>query len=147
MFLFEVYGNPVPQKQTRFVRRTGIAYDPSKKEKEQFQWQVRPYAPHEPLTCPIVLDLTFLVPIPQSLKSKVKRRLMANHTILPIKKPDIDNMAYLITNAMKKIFYEDDAQIVDMYLHKRYAEKPRTIVKILTMQEMEPSRGEECEQY
>lgn len=72
---------------------------------------------------------------------------MANHTILPIHKPDIDNLAYLITNAMKKIFYEDDAQIIDMYLHKRYSERPRTIVCIRTIQEVEPSRGEECEQY
>ena len=146
MFLFEVYGDPIPQKQTRFVRKTGIAYNPSKKDQEQFQWQVRPYAPPEPLTCPIVLDLTFFVPIPKSA-SKVKQRLMANHMIVPIHKPDVDNLAYLITNALKKIFYEDDAQIIDMYLHKRYGEKPRTIVKIQTLQEVEPSRSEECEQY
>ena len=125
MIVFEVYGNPIPQKQTKFVRKTGIAYNPSKKAQDQFQWQVKPYAPSEPLTCPIVLDLTFFVPIPQS-KSKVKKRLMANHTILPIHKPDIDNLAYLITNAMKKIFYEDDAQIIDMYLHKRYSERTKS---------------------
>lgn len=144
MFLFEIYGAPVPQKQTQFIRKTGIAYDPSKKQKEQLQWQAKPYAPPNPLACPIIMDLTFFIPIPKSA-SKVKQRLMANHSILPITKPDIDNLAYLITNAFKKIFYEDDNQIVDMFLHKRYGEQPRTVVKIMTLQEAWPSNGKGCE--
>jgi Holliday junction resolvase RusA-like endonuclease len=144
MFLFEIHGDPIPQQQTRFIRKTGIAYDPSKKQKLQFQWQAKPYAPPNPLTCPIILDLTFFLPIPKST-SKVRQRLMANHSILPIKKPDIDNLAYLITNALKKIFYADDNQIVDMYLHKRYGEQPRTVVKIMSVQEAWPSNGKGCD--
>lgn len=144
MFLFEIHGDPIPQQQTRFIRKTGIAYDPSKKQKLQLQWQAKPYAPPTPLACPIILDLTFFVSIPKSA-SKVQQRLMANHSILPSKKPDIDNLAYLITNALKKIFYEDDNQIVDMYLHKRYGEQPRTVVKIMTIQEAWPSNGKGCD--
>ena len=59
MLLFEIVGVPVPQKQTQFIRKTGIAYNPSKKDLEQIQWQIRPYAPETPLTCAVEMHLTF----------------------------------------------------------------------------------------
>ncbi len=58
---------------------------------------------------------------------------MINGSLLPIKRPDIDNLAYMITNAMKGLFYEDDSQIVDLLLHKRYAEETRTVVKVIEL--------------
>jgi Holliday junction resolvase RusA-like endonuclease len=142
MFIFEIHGNPIPQQQTRFAN--GHSYDPSKKDKEQIQWQIRHYAPKEPLQCPIQIDMTFYVPIPQST-SGIKKRQMNNQVILPIKKPDIDNLAYLITNAMKAIFYKDDAQVIDMYLHKRYGNEPRTVVKVIPVNRVEQTNGDRCE--
>ena len=145
MFIFEIHSDPVPQKQTRFYKcgdsiRT---YDPSSKEKEVIQWQVKAYAPKEPLVCPIKLDLTFYLPIPKSV-SGVRRRQMINQVLLPIKKPDIDNLAYLITNSLKKIFYLDDNQIIDLHLHKRYGEEPKTVVKIIPIINAEQTKGDLC---
>lgn len=143
MIQFELHGNPIPQKQTRFIRATGIAYDPSFKEKKQIQWQAKPYAPVNPLLGPLKLDLTFYFPIPVST-SGVKRRQMVNHVIHHIKKPDVDNCAYLITNAFKNIFYRDDSQIIDLCMHKRYGEEPKTVVRITPIEEIAPTRGDEC---
>jgi len=144
MFLFEVVGIPVPQKQTCFIRSTGIAYNPSKKEAEQLQWQIRPYAPAVPLTCAIEMHLTFYLPIPKSA-SKMKRTQMINGVILPKTRPDFDNLAYLVTNALKKIVYEDDSLVTDCIIRKRYSDRPRTIIKIIPIDEMQPVGGERCE--
>lgn len=144
MFIFEVYGKPTPQKQTRFIRKTGIAYDPSKKEKSFFQHQIQTHAPKTPLVGPIKVDLTFFF-IPPKSTSNIRRRQMLNHVIHHIKKPDADNCAYLVTNAMKKIFYNDDSQIIDLCIHKRYGEEAKTLVKVIPIEELAPTRGDECD--
>lgn len=144
MFLFEITGSPTPQKQTRFFRRANFVqtYDPSSKAKTMLQWQVMPYAPKEPLLCPIQMDLTFYFDIPKTT-SGVRRRQMLNGVMHHTKRPDVDNCAYLITNALKKIFYEDDSQIIDLTLHKRYGEFPKTVVKIIPIHELEKTSGDQ----
>jgi len=128
--MFCIHTPPVPQKQTQFGK--GRCYDPSKKAKEAIQWQIRPYAPKEPITGPVSLHLTFLLPIPKST-SKLIRRQMIEGKILPIMRPDFDNLAYIITNAMNQLIYKDDSQVVDAKIMKRYGEEPQTIVKIVQL--------------
>ncbi len=144
MFIFELIGNPVPQKQTKFVRSTGIAYNPSRKDQERIQWQIKPYAPLEPLTCAIEMILTFFLPIPKAT-SAIKRRQMENGVILPKSKPDFDNLAYLITNALKNIVYQDDSLVTDCTIRKRYSIKPRTIIHIIPVDELQQVGGTKCE--
>lgn len=134
MFIFEIVGEPIAQKQTRFSN--GHAYDPSKKDKEMIQWQVKPYAPSKPLSGPIELSLTFFMPIPKST-SGIRRQQMLNRLILPIVKPDEDNLAYLVTNALKKIVYEDDNQICAKHVYKFYGDKPKTVIKVRVLDTMQ----------
>lgn len=132
MIEFEIHTKPLPQKQTRWNGK--FAYDPSKAYKETLIWQMRPYAPPEPLFGPICIDITFYMPIPTST-TKIRKRDMANHTIVPITRPDIDNLAYIVTNGMKQLFFRDDSQIVDLNLRKRYCEIPKISVKLFTYEE------------
>jgi Holliday junction resolvase RusA-like endonuclease len=127
MYLFEIFSKPVPQKQTQWCKTW--AYDPSRKDRDSLIWQMKPYAPNEPFFGPTEVDLMFYLPMPKS--SKIQQRMMLDGRILPIKRPDLDNLGYLVTNAMTQLFYNDDSQIVDLHLHKRYAEIPRTVVKII----------------
>ncbi len=143
MFIFEIHGDPIPQKQTQFLRKTGIAYDPSKKDRERIQWQINPYAPETPLLGPISIDITFYF-VPPKSTSGVKKRQMLNGVIHHIKKPDGDNCAYLITNALKGIIYHDDAQIIDECIHKRYGPVAKTVIKVIPIEEISPTRGVEC---
>lgn len=143
MFLFEIVGDPIPQKQTRFLRKSGFAYNPSKKDEERIQWQIRPYAPEVPLTCPVEMHLTFYMPIPKSA-SRIRRQQMLNEVILPKTKPDFDNLAYLVTNALKKIVYEDDSLVTDCVIRKRYSDRPRTVIKIIPIDELQPVGGSSC---
>lgn len=145
MIVFELHMPPAVQQQTRFYRvGTGFrTYDPSKVDREKIEWQIKAYAPSEPYGCPVKVDLTFYLPIPKAT-SKTKKRQMINQVILPHKRPDVDNLAYLVTNAMKEIIYKDDAQIVDLHMHKRYGEEPRTVVKIIPIINAEQTRADVC---
>lgn len=143
MLIFEVFGIPVPQKQTRCTR-SGHFYNPSQKEINQLQWQIRPNAPETPLDCAIEMHLTFYMPIPKSA-SRIARNQMLNGVALPTKKPDFDNLAYLVTNALKEIVYKDDALVTDCVIRKRYSDKPRTVIKIIPLDQLQQVGGTPCE--
>lgn len=130
MILFEIHTVPKPQKQTLYGNN--CFYDPSKDHKKALQWQMRHYAPKEPLQGPVQVHLFFGLPIPKSA-TKPRRRQMINGVIVPCKRPDIDNLAYLVTNAMNEIIYQDDSQIIDLTLSKRYSEVPKIVVKVIEL--------------
>lgn len=132
LICFSIEKPPIPQKQTRFVMRGKYprAYDPSKEDLNEIKWQAQFHAPKEPFTGPIDLDISFYLPIPKST-SGIKSRQMKANIIKHIKKPDIDNLAYLVTNALKGIIYADDSQIVKQTCSKFYSDTPRTIIKVI----------------
>ena len=136
MYHFDFPGVPVPQKQTRWTRG-GIVYDPSKKDKEKLQWFLKPLAPKEPLSCPVELTIHFFMPIPKAT-NKALRRQMINRVILPDKKPDEDNLAYLVTNALKEIVYDDDKRVCAKHVYKLYGEEPKTIIRVRPILQAEP---------
>lgn len=128
MFLFEIHCTPRPQQQTKQGR--GYWYDPSKMTKQQIQWQISPYAPKEPLQGAVEMHLTFYMPIPKFAKGK-ERQAMINGMSKHYKRPDVDNLAYIVTNALKGIVYKDDSQICRLVLEKMYGEQPRTVIKVM----------------
>lgn len=68
-------------------------------------------------------------PIPKST-SKAKRMEMLLGHIRPAKKPDCDNVAKIICDALNGCAYKDDAQIVRCTVVKYYSETPRVEVNI-----------------
>jgi len=62
--------------------------------------------------------------IPASTSQK-KRREMESGLLRPIKKPDVDNLAKVVCDALNKIAYRDDAQVVDAQVSKYYSDQPR----------------------
>jgi len=133
MFIFEIHSTPKPQKQTLqgigFDGRKTF-YDPSKMTKKHIQWQIAPHAPKEPLSGAVEVHLTFYMPIPKQMRG-IERQAMVNNLAKHYKRPDIDNLAYIVTNAMKGIVYRDDAQICRMVLEKLYGEQPKTVIKVM----------------
>lgn len=133
MFIFEIHSVPKPQKQTlqgvSFSGRKQF-YDPSSMNKKQIQWQIAPHAPKELLQGPIEMHLTFYLPIPKQIRA-TERLAMINNVAKHYKRPDIDNLAYVVTNALKGVVYRDDSQICVMRLEKRYGEDPKTVIKVM----------------
>ena len=48
----------------------------------------------------------------------------------PTKKPDCDNIAKIILDALNGIAYYDDSQVTKLVVYKRYAEQPKVEVVI-----------------
>lgn len=136
MVEFEIIGKPCVQKRTRFSKKGGV-YNPCKHEELMLEWQMKPYAPQQPWGGPIDMSFTFYLPIP-SKTSAIRRRQMLAGYILPIIRPDFDNMAYILTNAMKNVFYKDDSQVVRCLITKLYGDEPKTIVRIRHIEQLCP---------
>lgn len=66
--------------------------------------------------------ITAAFPIPKSA-SKAKRMLMEQGKILPTKKPDCDNIAKSILDALNGIAYKDDSQVVNLTVQKIYGDR------------------------
>jgi len=71
---------------------------------------------------PLRVDLTFNMPKPQGLP---KRRYS-----WAIRKPDKDKLERLVKDALTKVIYRDDAQIVDGRVIKRYSDQPGVLIQI-----------------
>lgn len=71
-------------------------------------------------------------PIPKST-SKKKRELIELGLIQPTKKPDLDNIAKVILDALNGLAYYDDAQVCQLEIMKCYSDTPRAEVIINTV--------------
>ncbi len=67
--------------------------------------------------------------IPKSKSKKVKA-LMAEKKIRPLKKPDADNVVKVFLDALNKVAFHDDVQVVDLQLRRFYSYDPRVVVTI-----------------
>lgn len=110
------WGTYTPDKTVNYENLVKYSYIDEHKDKELIQGYVN-------------IEMKFYMQIPKST-SKKKRDLMLRHGILPDKKPDYDNMAKSITDALNGIAYRDDSQIVEAHIYKYYSEEPRTEVII-----------------
>ena len=75
------------------------------------------------------MRITAYKPIPKST-SKRKRTLMEEGLIRPGKTPDWDNIGKIICDALNKVAFCDDAQIVDAKVVKYYSDHPRVVIEI-----------------
>jgi len=117
MISFSVNLEPVPKGRPRYVVRGtfAVVYTPkeTKQAQELFISKAKAFCPKEPLTGALKVTLNFFKVKPKSYSKKI-----INWT----KKPDLDNFAKLYLDAMNKIFYEDDSQIVTLILNKSYSD-------------------------
>ncbi len=61
---------------------------------------------------------------------KKTRALMLSDRILPLKKPDVDNIAKVIADSLNGVAYKDDSQIASMLVNKYYGEQAAVNVRI-----------------
>ena len=67
--------------------------------------------------------------IPKSI-SKIKKNRMLSCEILPITKPDLDNISKVILDALTGLAYADDSRVVEEHIYKYYSLTPRVEVEI-----------------
>jgi Holliday junction resolvase RusA-like endonuclease len=117
----------VPTAQARPKVAVRGAYAQAYKTKEQqanertLDAWLKDYAPAAPLSGPLVLAFVAALPVPKSVSKKARAAMLAGEDY-PAKKPDLDNLAKQLKDAMTRLqFWGDDCQIVSLQCRKIYA--------------------------
>lgn len=138
MIYFKFKGEPVGKGRPRVTARGGkFAHAYTPKKTKDFEDAIRfefmasncEKMPVYPKDIPLKVDMTFAFGIPKSY-SKKKHEQCLNGIIQHTKKPDADNVAKAVLDALSGCAMEDDSQVVVMQLEKIYAEEPYVEVKI-----------------
>ena len=134
---FKILGDPQAQERAKFRvitsgnRHIPVAYDPpkSKNAKKNIAKQAKLFVRmYYDMHVPIRMSLTFIMPRPKSLPKKFTQH---------VRKPDVDNLVKLVKDALSKVLYHDDAQIVEIHAGKVYAQEDEETGTLIEIEEME----------
>jgi Holliday junction resolvase RusA-like endonuclease len=131
---FTVPGDPRGKGRPRFSRVGKFTKTYTDAKTKMYEDKIASAArlamyPHEPLTTPIAVWMHINVPIPASYSKKRKEACLLGLE-MPCKKPDIDNVAKGILDAMNGIVYKDDVQVIRLTLHKQYSTEPSVYIMV-----------------
>lgn len=63
---------------------------------------------------------------PKSISKKKRAELLKGSPVT--KKPDVDNIAKIVADALNKVAYDDDSQICNLEITKQYGEQEKLII-------------------
>lgn len=125
--IFTIRGEPKGKGRPRFTK-TGRVYTPDETTRYEalvglsYHNSAKGYK----FTSPVRVTIKAYHKPPKKSKKVVED--MLNGKILPTKKPDLDNIAKIVLDGLNKIAWDDDTQVVEMMVIKRYAEEPLVAV-------------------
>lgn len=136
--LITIPGEPCAQGRPRFSTAGGFpkAYDPEKSRnykafvKLMAQEAMKNHS-WEYTEKPLSIVIVAYMGIPSSKPKKFQQAAECGAE-RPTKKPDIDNVFKILTDALSGITYKDDKQIVTASLSKWYSANPRVEILIST---------------
>lgn len=130
---FIIYGEPTAKGRPRFSTRGGFvrSYTPEKtlNYENLIRFSYDQIEDKEILEGELKAVIKGYFTIPKST-SKKKYRMMLNEEIRPTKKPDLDNLAKTILDALNGRAFKDDSQVVSLLVEKYYSDTPRVEIEI-----------------
>lgn len=121
---FNIPGKVQAKQRPRFNRYSGKTYTP----KETIAYEnwvktcyIEKYKGQAPMEGPLKVKINAFYEIPKST-SKKKKQQMLEDELLPMVKPDTDNIAKGILDSLNQIAYADDKQVVELQVNKYYSE-------------------------
>ncbi len=132
MIEFTIPGEPVPKGRPKFTTIGGRpkAYTPAKTREYEKLVQGKFLETHsEALQGPLRVEITLCLKIPKGTSKKAIQAMLEGKT-RHMKKPDVDNVAKCILDALNKLAYNDDGQICELEVKKWYSNFPRAEGKI-----------------
>ena len=126
MIKFTIPIVPTAQARPKVTVRNGFAHAYKTKDQEANERTIeawlKDYAPKMPLAGPLVLEFVAALPVPHSVSKKAREAMLCGFS-MPTKKPDLDNLAKQLKDAMtRQQFWGDDKQVVCLRCEKIYAE-------------------------
>lgn len=116
-YVITVMGEPVPKQRVRVVNNH--AYTPQKtkdaENKIAFRWVAKYKS--KIIENPVCIEIVFAMKKPKAKTTKYVQ-----------KRPDIDNLAKTVLDALNGIAYVDDKQVVKLVATKVWADEPSTTI-------------------
>lgn len=131
MIEFTVYGKPKGKGRPRFSRN-GHAYTPDDTRDYEEEVRIAFIAAGGRVIAnddPVAITISAYYPIPKSARKSIQAQ-MRDNVLLPMVKPDWDNVGKIICDALNGVAWKDDTQIVNAIVQKWYDDNPRVIVRI-----------------
>ena len=132
-----ISGEPVAKGRPRFTRRGNFitTYTPEKTVnyetlvKSSFQEK---YPNFKPLQDTLRMDIIAYFSAPKSTSKKKHADMIAG--IIRPTKMDCDNIAKIILDSLNKIAYNDDRQVAELLVIKKFSDLPRVEIKIKSIE-------------
>jgi len=83
--------------------------------------------PESPVRVRIYISMCLSIPNSASKRTKDE---MESCFILPTKRPDVDNAAKIVLDALESVAYKNDSQVVALCVEKFYSVRPRMDITI-----------------
>jgi Holliday junction resolvase RusA-like endonuclease len=129
---FVIQGKVQAKQRPRFNRYSGKTYTPNETIAYE-NWvktcYLEKYKDKELMEKPLRVTIKAYFEIPKSTSKKRKQQMMDNE-ILPMVKPDTDNIAKGVLDSLNGIAYKDDKQVVELIVNKYYNNTPYVSVMI-----------------
>jgi len=129
----------VVRKKGKVVGARVVQPEEDKEKQRAFAAVAQDYAPPTPWTCPVRLDLLFVMPIARSWPKK-KRDAAVAGTLQHTSTPDTSRLTTFVEDALTGVMYLDDSLVVELHASKVFGHKPGVHVT-LTQVEGESSSG------
>jgi len=124
-----VHANPYPKGRSRVSMRGKfpVVYTPKKTRDAEgyFLSQAIKQKPEKPLEGALSVKISFFRIKPSNYSSKI---------IYWAQKPDLDNLVKLVLDALNKVFYLDDSQVVELTCTKgftKYISRTEVVIRSL----------------
>jgi Holliday junction resolvase RusA-like endonuclease len=126
---FTVPGEPRGKGRPRFTRR-GFAYtDTATRDYETLiACRASEAMPCAPVETPVSVRIDIYKGIPKSWTRAKRLRAMDGQEIPG--KPDLDNVAKAVLDALNGVVYADDVQVTRLLVTKQYSLEPRLVVTV-----------------
>ncbi len=122
---FSIPGEPKGKGRPRFSRKGKFVKIYTPEETTNYEDHVRneyrKAAHGQIFTGEVHMEIDCYFSIPKST-SKKKTALMVSGEIRPTKKPDADNVAKIVADALNNVAYKDDTQIVELIVRRWYTD-------------------------
>lgn len=126
---FFVPGKPVAQSRPRFARRGNFVQTYDATPAKDYKSWVKSCAIDYMTTFNITI-ISRDIPLVMILSVNVERPKSKKNAVHVVSKPDCDNFAKGVMDALESILYQADQQIVRLVVSKHYSDRPGVTVTI-----------------
>lgn len=130
---FTVTGRPLAKGRVRFTK-SGHAFTPERTVGFEGKLALAAQQAMDgrpPAEGPVAVTLEVHLPIAVSWSKKKREAAMLGH-VRPTGRPDLDNFAKML-DALNLVVWNDDSQIVELVVFKRYSLQPQLAITVDTV--------------